>query len=238
MNKMLFLALGLGWPAFFLTAQTGAKLRFEKLSDSLYLYTTQQLYSGSLFPSNSMYLVTKDGAVLINTPWDETQFQPLLDSIQERHGQKVVLCIATHFHEDSTAGLEYYTQQGIPTWSSHFTKDLCRERGLKQAQHVFEKDTVFTVGGQAIETFYPGEGHSPDNITVWFGKDKVLYGGCFVKSHESDGLGNVADANIAAWDDSIEKLMKKYRRPALVVPGHFAWSRGRKALKHTLKLLK
>ena len=238
MYKMKFLLPGLVWPLFFMTAQTSSKLRFEKLTDSLYLYTTQQMYSGSLFPSNSLYLVTKEGVVLIDTPWDESQFQPLLDSIQKRHGQKVVMCIATHFHEDSTAGLEYYAGQGIATWSSRYTRDLCREHSFKEAQYVFEKDTVFNVGGYAFEAFYPGEGHTKDNITVWLAKDKVLYGGCLVKSHVNDGLGNIADANISAWDETIKRLMEKYRKPAFVVPGHFAWSRGHKALKHTLKILK
>ena len=237
MYKMRFLLIGLVCPVFFMMAQTGTKLRFEMLTDSIYAYTTRQMYSGSPFPSNSLYLVTKEGVVLIDTPWDETQFQPLLDSIQKRHGQKVVMCIATHFHEDSTAGLEYYASQGITTWSSRYTLDLCREHGFKQAQYVFEKDTVFNVGGYAFEAFYPGEGHTKDNIVVWLAKDRVLYGGCLIKSHENDGLGNVADANISAWDETIKRLLDRYKRPAIVVPGHFAWSRGRKALKHTLKIL-
>lgn len=55
-----------------------------------------------------MYLVAKDGVVLFDTPWDTTQFQPLLDSIKLKHDKNVIICIATHAHEDRTGGLEYY----------------------------------------------------------------------------------------------------------------------------------
>ncbi len=83
------------------------KLKFTQLSDDLYVYTNYKLFSAVQFPSNSMYLVTDDGVVLFDTPWDETQFQSLLDSIENRHNKKVTMCIATHFHDDSAAGMVF-----------------------------------------------------------------------------------------------------------------------------------
>ncbi|KAF2519403.1 BlaB/IND/MUS family subclass B1 metallo-beta-lactamase [Flavobacterium salilacus subsp. salilacus] len=215
-----------------------SKLKINHLSGNIYIYTTYKLFSGSLFPSNSLYMVTDDGVVLIDTPWDEAQFEPLLDSIKKRHSKNVVLCIVTHYHDDRTAGLEFFRKRGIATYSSKPTYDLCAEYKEKQAAHYFTKDTTFTVGGYKIDTFYPGEGHTKDNITVWFAKDKVLYGGCLVKSVENNSLGYIGDANLEAWDDTIETLLEKYPRIAYVIPGHFGWSKGRKSLKHTIKLLR
>ena len=83
-----------------------------------YIYTTHRLLNGKMIPSNSMYLITDKGAVMFDTPWDTTQFQPLLDSIQFRHHTNVALCIATHFHDDRTAGLDFLKQKGITTYSS------------------------------------------------------------------------------------------------------------------------
>lgn len=74
---LLVLTLGAGH-----AQNTNAKLRFSKVTDNVYSYTTYHLFSGNPFPSNSSYLVTHAGVVLFDTPWDETQFQPLLDSIQ------------------------------------------------------------------------------------------------------------------------------------------------------------
>lgn len=221
------------------TAQNvNTKLKFGKINDHIFTYTTYQLFSGTQFPSNSTYLVTDEGVVMFDTPWDETQFQPVLDSIEKKHNKKVVLCIATHFHDDSSAGLEYYAGKGIATYTSKFTKELSVKNKARQAQYTFEKDTVFTVGRHRIETFYPGPGHSPDNIVIWLPKDKFLFGGCFIKSVENDNLGNLSDAKVAVWDESLLKLMKKFPKPAYVETGHFKGSKGWKAIKHTLKLVR
>jgi metallo-beta-lactamase class B len=212
-----------------------ARLKIVPLTRQTYVYTTYGRFAGSLVPSNSMYLVTDKGVVLIDTPWDSLQFQPLLDSIEARHHKKVVLCIATHFHADRTGGLTFLRKKGITTYTSKRTFDLCKEKNENQAQFYFLKDTTFLVGGDKIETFYPGEGHSPDNIVIWLSKEKVLYGGCLIKSTESDGLGNLSDANVKGWTPTMERLVKKYPSPAFIIPGHFGWNGN--GVKHTLKLL-
>lgn len=182
-------------------------------------------------------MVTDEGVILIDTPWDKTQFRPLLDSIEKRHKKKVKLCLVTHFHDDRTAGLDYFRKMGIATYSSYSTKKLCAERGEPQAEFTFKNDTVFTLASHKFETYYPGTGHTSDNIVVWFPAEKILYGGCFVKSTENESLGYIADGDTVVWKSSVLKLMKKYPKPAYVVPGHFKGSKGSKALKHTYTLL-
>lgn len=185
-----------------------------------------------------MYLVTNEGVVLFDTPWDENQFQPLLDSIEKRHNKKVVMCIATHFHDDSSAGLEYYRSKGIKTYTSKMTCDMTKEKNEgSPAQFTFVNDTIFKVGGKSIETFYPGEGHTKDNIVLWVKEEKVLYGGCLIKSTEAVDLGNIADASVDKWAQTMKNLTAKFPEPYCVVPGHFAWSGGNKAIKHTIKLV-
>lgn len=223
--------------SFAVTGQN-TKLKVEHLKGNLYTYTTYNLFSGNPFPSNSMYMVTDDGVVLFDTPWDKNQFQPLLDSIEKKHGKKVIMCIATHYHDDRTAGLDYYKSKGIATYTSKQTYNLCNAKGYSKAENFFVKDTVFTIGKHKIETFYPGEGHTVDNIVIWIPGEKVLYGGCLIKSTEAHDLGNVADANVKEWGSTIQKLIDKYPAPAYVVPGHFKWTSGSKSLKHTQKLLR
>ena len=220
----------------FLQAQEG-KLTITHLTGDFYVYTTWKNISGAPYPSNSLYVVTTKGIVMIDTPWDSTQFKPLLDSMEARHHQKPVLCIATHFHDDRTAGLSFLQQNGVATWSSVYTKALCAKQHNPQAAFTFTKDTTFTIGNHRFNTFYPGEGHSKDNILIWFGKEKVLYGGCFVKSTENTGLGNVADANVAAWPASVQKSLQQFGNAKFVIPGHMSWA-SNQGLQHTLKLLK
>lgn len=212
-------------------------LTITKLSGNCYIYVTCDSSGGDLYPANGMYIVTSKGVVMIDTPWDTTQFQTLLDSIKARHNKDVVLTISTHFHEDRTAGVNYYKTKGIRTYASRNTYDLCRIRNKPQPEFYFTRDTVFTVGEYKIQAYYPGAGHSPDNIVVWIEKEKVLYGGCLVKSTESPNLGNLGDARVDEWPATMNKLIKKYPTRKWVIPGHMGWS-DKRSLEHTLKLLR
>ncbi|WP_370637883.1 BlaB/IND/MUS family subclass B1 metallo-beta-lactamase [Flavobacterium wongokense] len=214
------------------------KLEISELTRDFYIYTTYgDPGNGSLYPANGMYLVTSEGVVLFDSPWDKTQFQPLLDTIQARHHQKVIMCIATHFHDDRTAGLEYYRQKGIKTYTTKQTDELSKVKNQPRAEYLIQKDTVFNIGQYHFETFYPGKGHAPDNIVIWFEKEKVLYGGCFIKSTETNSPGNLSDANIEDWIKSIKKVQAKCQNPKFVIPGHQDWS-SKKSLQHTLAILK
>jgi metallo-beta-lactamase class B len=60
----------------------GPDLIISHLTGDFYIFTTYGSYNGNPVPANGMYMVTSKGVVLFDTPWDSTQFQPLLDSIR------------------------------------------------------------------------------------------------------------------------------------------------------------
>ncbi|MED0965749.1 hypothetical protein [Bacillus paramycoides] len=92
-------------------------------------------------------------------------------------------------------------------------------------------------GNMKVETFYPGKGHTEDNIVVWLPQYNILAGGCLVKSTEAKDLGNVADAYVNEWSGSIENVLNRYGNMISVVPGHgHVGDKG--LLLHTLDLLK
>lgn len=217
--------------------QTSAnRLLISHLTGDFYIYTTYGTYKGMPVPANGMYLVTGKGVVLFDTPWDSTQFQPLMDSIRLKHGKEVVLCISTHFHEDRTAGLEFYQHSGVKTYTTVLTDSLSQERKEKRATFLMYKDTLFSIGQHRFQTYYGGQGHSPDNIVIWFEKEKILYGGCLVKSTEAGELGNLSDANVEAWAPTIKNIQRKFRTPEYIIPGHLDWH-NKKSLTHTLHLI-
>lgn len=221
--------------AIFAGAHAQEKLKIAPLTGNFYIYTTYNLYEGSPVPANGMYLVTKNGVVLFDTPWDSTQFQPLLDSIEFKHHQPVVLCIATHWHSDKTAGLEYYRNKGIKTYTTVLTDKLSKENNKKRAEFVMTKDTVFHAGPYSFETYYPGEGHTKDNIVLWFSKEKILYAGCLVKGAEAETLGFLGDGNTAAYASTLKKLQSKYPRPNYIIVTHSDWH-DINSLKHSIEM--
>jgi glyoxylase-like metal-dependent hydrolase (beta-lactamase superfamily II) len=219
-----------------LKLQAQQPLQISRLTGDLYVFTTYKDYDGEPFPANGMYAVTNSGVILIDMPWDTTQTLPLLDSIRARHHKEVVMSISTHFHDDRTGGITILQRQGVKTYSSVSTKQWCKKEHKPQAQYTFSRDTVFTIGGLQVQTFYPGPGHTQDNIVVWFPQAKVLYGGCFIKSMETDNIGNLSDADPRAWVTSLHQLVRRYPAVKYVVPGHQAWS-GPELLQHTLDIV-
>lgn len=214
-----------------------SKKKISYLTGGFYIYTTYNTYKGSKTPAHGMYLITSDGVVLFDTPWDTTQFQPLLDSIKLKHNKNVTMCIATHWHSDRTAGLEYYKNKGIKTYTTLLTDELSKRNHEKRAEYLIEKDTVFNVGQYAFETYYPGEGHTADNIVIWFGKAKILYGGCLIKGAGARNLGNLGDANVKEYYTTLKNVQDKFSDPRYIIVSHHDWTNNN-SLRHSIKLAK
>ncbi|MBZ4044343.1 subclass B1 metallo-beta-lactamase [Flavobacterium hibisci] len=212
-------------------------LQISHLAGGFYIYKTFHDYKGTLVSANGMYLVTGKGVVLFDAPWDETQYQPLLDSIKAKHNKNVVMYFATHSHEDRAGGLNFYRQKGIKTYTIKATDQILKIENKKKAEFIIPNDTTFTVGQHTFEVYYPGKGHTPDNIVVWFDKEKVLYGGCFVKSTEAKDLGYLGDADVKEWEKSIQKVQAKFKNPFYIIPGHDDWT-NKESLKHTLDMVR
>lgn len=233
-RTLLFFLLLLSTKFFGQTKNSG--ILITPLSKNCYIYTTYHNYKGSVASANGLYVLTTNGVILIDSPWDTTQFQPLLDSIQARHHMPVVFCLATHSHEDRSAGLEFYSQKNIKTYTSTLTDSLSKINHYKRAQFHFVKDTTFTIGQTVFQIFYPGAGHTIDNVVVWFPAEKILYGGCLIKSVEATDLGYIKEANLQAWPQTLKNLQQKFPQPKFIIPGHDNFT-SLNAINHTLKLL-
>ncbi|MGC4020707.1 MAG: BlaB/IND/MUS family subclass B1 metallo-beta-lactamase [Cyclobacteriaceae bacterium] len=218
-----------------LAQNSESKLTITHLTGDFYLYTTYNLYKGTRIPANGLYLVTNNGVVLVDSPWDTTQFQPLLDRIKMKHNKNIVMCIATHFHDDRTGGLEYYKKLGIKTYTTKKTDGLSKKRGMKRAEFLIEKDTTFTIGQYSFQTYFPGHGHAPDNIVVWFERKRVLYGGCLIKTVDDVDLGNLGDASQGDYAITVSNVQRKFEKPKFVIPGH-GFSMSTKSIQHTFDM--
>jgi len=211
------------------------QLKISRLTENFYVFTTYSNYQGSKYPANGMYVVSDEGVLLFDSPWDTTQFQPLLDTIMSRHKKPVVFCIATHFHEDRTAGLEFYKSKGVKTYTTIKTDSISKARGMKRGEFMIGRDTTMRFGQYSFEIIYPGPGHAPDNIIAWFGKEKILYGGCLIKSTDDKTLGNLGDANLKAYAGTLKYVERRCPDPHYIIPGHNSW-KNKKSLKHSRKM--
>ena len=214
-----------------------AKLKISHLIGDFYIYTTYNQYEGNRIPANGMYVITSSGVVMFDTPWDTTQFQPLLDSIKWRHHKSVIMCIATHWHSDRTEGLAYYQQQRINTYTTRLTDEYSKRNNKKRAEYLIEKDTLFKVGPYIFEVYYPGPGHTEDNIVVWFDKEKILYGGCLIKGVDAENLGYLGDANLEEYHTTLKNVQKRYADPRYIIISHSDWNNVH-SLEHSIRMAK
>jgi glyoxylase-like metal-dependent hydrolase (beta-lactamase superfamily II) len=217
-----------------------ATVELDSLRPGVWIHTSYYTYpNGSRFSSNG--LVVRDGGslTLIDTAWGEQLTVSLLDRIQSGIGLPVERAVVTHAHGDRTAGADVLRDRGIPVHAHPET--IRRALGMGLAPPSDSLRGLHEHGGVArlgpVEIYYPGPGHSPENLMVWFPATRVLFGGCAVRPADATTLGNTAHADLNAWPDAIQGALERYGNAEVVVPGHGAKG-GPELLRHTLSLLR
>ena len=229
LNALLLTIVAAG-PAAVTDLGEGASVR--PLAPDVWLYVSER--TSDHVASNSLVVSLPAGPLLVDPPWGEPQTEKVLDWVQKTLGRPIAGAISTHSHADRTGGVAALRKRGIPAGALQLTVDLTRAAGQPAPDALFASGAFADPRG--FEAFFPGAGHAPDTIVVWFPKQRVLFGGCLVKSVESTDLGFVGDADLAHWPVAIEAVRDRYPDAAIVVPGHGAPAT-RRALERTLELL-
>jgi len=206
------------------------------LNSKLYLYKTFGVFGGKEYSTNALYLITKKGVVLFDVPWQKTQYQSLMDTIKKRYNLPVIAVFATHSHADRAGDLSFYNNKGIKTYATAKTNELLKKEGKATSNNLIKTGKKYKIGGEEFIVDFLGEGHTADNVVVWFPKYNVLDGGCLVKSSSAVDLGYTGEANVKQWPLTMKNLQAKYPSSAKVIPGHDEW-KGNDHVKHTLELL-
>jgi metallo-beta-lactamase class B len=231
------------------------QLEARTIADGVHVIT----HTIAVAPANS--LVVEMGAqdiLLVDTPWLPSATVQLLDWIEKTLGKRKITAVNTHFHNDRTAGNEVLRARNIPVHGSDRTAELLRinpeknragfmklvdqeaqKEEIRRLKFV-EPDQVFplkegrtlTFGSRKAEIFYPGPGHTVDNVVVYIPDREVLFGGCFIVGLPK--LGNLSDADVKAWPASLKTLQRF--KISHVIAGHgLDFSKG--LIDHTAGLL-
>jgi metallo-beta-lactamase class B len=224
-------------------AQTNHKIVIDKdiqlieLQDSIFVHVSwHYLDNFGRFASNGLIVVRNGQAILIDTPMDNDKTARLTKWLKDSLSVDLTKLIIGHFHDDCLGGLGYLQSIGIESIANSRTIAKCKETGLPVPSTSFTDSLCFDFNGEQIECRFFGAGHTFDNIVVWIPGKRILFGGCLVKSIDSEGLGNLSDAVVNDWDITIEKIMKKYPDIKTVIPGH-GDTGGIELLTHTIELV-
>ncbi|WP_372647391.1 subclass B1 metallo-beta-lactamase [Draconibacterium sp.] len=227
----------------FCYAQTDNKIEIDDniqlvhLQDSIFLHITfDELENFGRFSSNGLVIIRNGHALLIDSPMDNEKTKKLTTYIQNSFSAQVEKLIACHFHNDCLGGITYLNSIGVESIANSMTISKCRELGIPEPSTAFTDSLIFDFYGASIECRYLGAGHSFDNITVWLPMEKILFGGCLIKSANSRNLGNLSDAVVNDWDTTVQQVKTKYPDAKIIIPGHGA-SGGSELLTHTINLV-
>lgn len=177
------------------------------------------------FPSNSAVLRMPGGEViLVDTPCTSKATARLVDWVRSQLKPSVIVAVNTHYHVDRLGGNGALRRLGIISWGTAHTARLLEERGrlepTEPGERLFPPEKVFDESQplklHGLEIFYPGAGHTPDNIVVWDPSRRILVGACLIVGWPR--LGNMREAEPSSWLEALDKVEKL--APAIVIPGH------------------
>lgn len=186
---------------------------------------------------NGLAVYTDGTLILIDTPWNDRQTETLVNWFKAFLEIDYIKVVVSHHHNDNMGGLGWIHEQGYESYAGHRTVSLCQQLQLPIPKNIISDDKILNFGSISIRMYFPGEGHTVDAMCAYLPDQKILFGGCSVKALSNRGLGNTADANVAAWPASLQKLKLTFADAELVIPGH-GKSGGLDLIDHTLSLFK
>lgn len=206
-----------------------------KLTAKAYLIQSSYACNGML-DCNHLLVVDLQDIVLVNTPVNDSMTAIMLDCIEKKFKRKVTKVIVSHFHDDSSGGLQETAKRGITSYGLDKTRHLLMPEH-KNIGHTFKDSLTISLQSIPLKLYYFGAGHSVDNIVTWMPGEKILFGGCLMKSMNSKDKGNIKDADLQAWPVTVQKVKDRCKGAKVVIPGHQAIGNA-SLFDHTIRIVK
>ncbi|WP_411822308.1 subclass B1 metallo-beta-lactamase [Leptospira sp. 'Mane'] len=207
-----------------------------RVKENVWIHRTSGIVGGEKIPANGLVVVTSKGIALVDTPWTEKQTESLILLLKEKFQKEIRFVIVSHAHEDRISGINIFLKNSIPVYSTSLTAKEAEKNGFTKPHPKLDLDPRMSLGDTGIEVYYPGHGHTKDNIVVWLPGSHILFAGCLIKSLDAKSLGYIKEANLDAWPLTAKNLLERYPDTEIVVPGHGDWGR-LDLIRHTIRLL-
>jgi metallo-beta-lactamase class B len=211
-------------------------IQLTQLTDNVWIHTTSIDYPGyGRVPANGLLIVDEKTAALIDTPWTNEQTGVIFDWVKDHFNVTIEHVIVTHSHDDCMGGLAEVHQRNAFSYALDLTRNIAEKEGKPLPQTTFSDSFTLELRKTTLLVKYFGGGHTIDNIVVWLPEHNILFGGCLVKSLSSKSLGNIKEADVEAWPNTLQKLLDAFPSAEIVVPGHGTHG-GKRLIAHTINL--
>ena len=231
-------AVGSAWAQ----AVDAVSLLPQKISPSVW-YVQGESALGSQanknFISNAAFIVGKDGVVVVDALGSPALAKGLILAIAKITPLKVTHVIVTHYHADHIYGLQEFKKIGAkilahPSAKEYLQSDTAKQRleasraelfswidddtKLIEADTWIDKEVVLSLSGVDLTISNAGPAHTPEDLIVFFGSEKILFAGDLVFRGRIPFIGPTADT--APWIASLKTMQDL--QASVIVPGHGA----------------
>ena len=176
--------------------------------------------------SNSAFLVTDDGVLVIDTRQHPRRAEELLATIRKHTDKPIRWVINTHAHGDHYFGNSVFKREGATIithrdtagmMKAQFDREMKRRMGyFKQRKYdpgevklvlpdvTFDSRMTLVLGGRTVELMYLGAGQNPGDTFIHFPKERVLFsGGPFSKNSWPNPSFT---PSMQGWTDVLRKI--------------------------------
>lgn len=206
--------------------QDNYNFQLTKLNENVYIHTYDN--------SNGIIYLNNNEAIIVSTPPSDEVTKELINYVENEFKANIIGYIIDRWHPDAMEGLDIVHEYEIESYANILTCLIAEEKGLPVPKNCFEDKLELKVGNNKIVCQYFGPAHTEDGIVVWIPEEKVLFGGNEVRNFNG-WVGNISDATLSKWSNTIENVKTEYGLAKFVVPGHGRHG-GPELLDYTIKL--
>jgi metallo-beta-lactamase class B len=229
----------------FSTGQAGApEVVLHHLTGSIYVVEDSHYAK-----TNSVVYIGSASVTVVGATWSPETAELLAKEIKKVTNKPIRDVILPDYNPEYAGGNAYWKGIGAEIISTELTYSLLKSDWDKVGDFV-RKGYVsypclplvlptktypgdFGLENGDIRALYLGPSHTPDDIFVYFPKEKVLYAGSILKEH----LGNLDFADLAEYPKTLHKLQQLHLNIDTIISGHWSAVHGPELIDQYLELL-
>ena len=221
-------ALILSFLIFALPLTFADEAKTIKVLENVYTIT-----AGDGVDSNTTFIITKEGVIVIDTRPTPTEARKVLAEIRKLTALPIVYTINTHYHGDHTFGNQVFKNSKtiiahknvrnklIKSGQEHLS--LFKTFGLPGIDEVeitppniiYEKEMEIWLGGYRLQLLYHGKGHTDGDTIIYIDQLRTVITGDLVFNKK---IPYMADSYIDDWIGSLKYI--ELLKNETVIPGH------------------
>lgn len=210
------------------------RLEIQQLTENTFIHISYlETDSWGKVGCNGLVFISKNEAAIFDTPTNNEASEELIHWLTAK-GISVKAVVVNHFHDDCLGGLQAFHNKNVVSYANATTLELATKAGEEVPKIGFKNENFIKIGNKKVHNIFLGEAHTKDNIVSYIASEKVLFGGCQVKTLDAT-KGYLGDANEKEWSKTTQNVLKNFPKARYIVPGH-GEAGGKELLIYTNKL--